>query len=365
MQKAATILGTRPEILKLSPVLPLLDKEFIHILIHTNQHYSYRMDRIFFKELNLKEPDFNLDVGSGTHAEQTSKMLIGIEKILLQEKPDVVIVNGDTNTTMSGALAAAKLNIPLMHIEAGCRSFNKRMPEEINRIIADHCSSLLIAPDKASYDNLIKEGIPKKSIFLTGNTAVESALRNRAYAKKSAILKKLDLKSKEYILCTIHRAENTNNVDVFEGLIKALNEISNQIKIIFPLHPRTKNIITENKINLNKNLKIIEPQGYVDFLCLLENALLVMSDSGGIQEEAAALSTPCLILRSETEWIYLTKAGKNILLGTNPKIIVEKTMHLLNNRKEIEKIRKIRVNLKKNASQKIINILKERLENKK
>lgn len=359
MLKAATILGTRPEIIKMSPLLPKFDREFSHILIHTNQHYSENMDKVFFNELSLSKPNYNLNAGSGTHAEQTAKMMIGLETVLLKEKPDFVVVNGDTNTTMAGALTSAKLNIPLVHVEAGCRSFNRSMPEEINRIIADHCSNLLAASDRISYGNLIREGIKKKSIFVSGSTAIEATLRNRAFSRKSNILEELELGEKYYILCTLHRAENTNNIGVLKGIIGALNNISSRIQLVFPIHPRTIKIIKQNKIKISPKIKVIEPRGYIDFLKLMDNALLIMSDSGGIQEEAAALNTPCLILRKETEWTYLTEAGKNILLGTNPKTIIEKTSQLINNRKQIHNMEKIKIITDDDASGKIINELKE------
>jgi len=357
--KAVTILGTRPEIIKMSPLLPKLDKGFNHVLIHTNQHYSENMDRIFFRELKLQEPRYNLNIGSGTHAEQTSKMMAGLEKALLRENPSFVVVNGDTNTTMAGALTAAKLRIPLVHVEAGCRSFNRNMPEEINRIIADHCSNFLVATDKTSHDNLISEGIPKKSVVVSGSTAIEAALRNRKFAGKSQISNELGLKKKKYILCTIHRAENTNNVNILKGIVEALNSLSRKIRIVFPMHPRTGKIIKENKIKLSTNMKTIEPQGYLEFLNLMDNSLLVMSDSGGIQEESAALDVPCLILRNETEWTYLTEAGKNMLLGTSAKGIISKTEYLLNSRKELEKMSRIRIGVEGNASKVIMKAIKK------
>jgi UDP-N-acetylglucosamine 2-epimerase len=242
--KVITILGTRPEITKLSPVLPVFDKEFDHKVIHTGQHYSYTMDRIFFEELRLRKPDYNLNVGSGTHAEQTAKMLIGIEKILIKEKPDYVVVFADPNTPLAGALAAAKLHIKVVHMEAGTRSFNRKMPEEINRVLIDHCSDILLAPDKKAVQNLAKEGI-EKNVYLVGSTAYEAALRNGEFAKNSNLLNKLKIKKREYILTTVHRAENTNDKKVLGELIGAVNNISEYIDIVLPLHPRTLKLCGE------------------------------------------------------------------------------------------------------------------------
>jgi len=362
MKKIITILGTRPEITKLSPLLPLLDKEFEHIIIHTGQHYSFNMDKIFFHELSIREPDYRLDIGSGTHAEQTGKMMIEIEKILLKENPNAVLVFADPNTPLAGALAASKLNIYLVHLEAGCRSFNKKMPEEINRILIDHCSDLLLAPDKKAYDNLLKEGLPKERIKIVGSTAIEASLRNRELARNSNILKKLIIQSGKYILCTIHRAENTDDLNILRNIFCSLNEIAKSIQIVFPMHPRTKKAILNDNSPINKKIKIIEPQGYFNFLKLLDNSLFVMSDSGGIQEEAAALNVPCLILRNETEWTYLTDAKKNMLIGTEPRKIIEKVKYLLSDRKQIDAMKKVNLKLDKEVSRHILCELKNELQ---
>lgn len=355
--KILTILGTRPEIIKLSPVIPLLDKEFNHVLIHTGQHYDYNMDMVFFEELNLRKADYLLKIGSGSPIYQISEAIKKLEHILIEEKPDKVLVFGDTNAPISGALVSSKLNLFLVHLEAGCRCFNQ-IPEETNRIVTDHCSDLLLVPDKKAHENLINEGIPKNKIITVGSTAIESSLRNIRYAKKSEVLKNLELIKYNYILCTTHRAEITNNKEKLSGIINAINEISKQIKVVFPVHPRTNKVIKRYGIKLNENMKIIKPQGYLDFLKLLKNCLFTITDSGGIQEEAAALNTPCLICREETEWTYLTDIGKNILVGTSKENIVKKAKDLLENRDKLDTIRAIKVNLDDKISTKIIRALK-------
>ncbi len=355
--KIITILGTRPEITKLSPLLPVLDREFNHLLIHTGQHYDYEMDEVFFEELNLRRPDYNLNIGSGSHASQVAAMMIRIEEILLQEEPDVVIVFADPNTPLAGALVAVKLHIPLIHLEAGCRSFNKKMPEEINRIVCDHCADLLLAPDETAKRNLLNENIPESKISVTGSLAIESSLRNVLISReKSTVLADLKLKPKEYLLATLHRAETTDDFRILKGVMESLENISKEIKIIFPLHPRTKKVLESNNyVSFAKNIIFTKPLGYLDFLQLLDNSLLVMSDSGGIQEEAAALNVPCLILREETEWTYLIDAGKNKLLGRDKDKIVITTLELLHNPAHLDNMKSVQLNLNTHVSQKIID----------
>jgi len=354
--KIATILGTRPEIIKLSPLIPLLDEEFNHILIHTGQHYSYNMDKIFFDELNLRNCDYTLNIGSGTHAAQTGKMMMEIEKLLLKEKPDLVVVQGDTNSTLAGAITASKLNINIAHVEAGCRSFDKKMPEEINRILVDHCSNILFAPDNNAINNLTAEGIQKNSFYLVGNTSIDACLRVVDLFNLSQ-LKELGLKKQNYALLTVHRQENTE-YNKLKEIIKAMNFISEQIKIVFPVHLRTKKIIEEHDIQINDNILLIDPTGYKDFIGLVANSKFVMTDSGGIQEECGVLDVPCLILRENTEWAYLVDLGKNMLIGTNYKNITNIVHDLLINDWKLEEMRNVKAPIKKGVSEKIVSILK-------
>jgi UDP-N-acetylglucosamine 2-epimerase (non-hydrolysing) len=329
--KISIILGTRPEIIKLSPIIRILEKtsEDWHI-IHTNQHYSENMDKIFFKELNLPNPKYNLNIGSGTHGEQTGKMLIKIEKVLLKEKPDVVIVQGDTNTVLAGALVASKLKIDIAHVEAGLRSFDRTMPEEINRVLTDHLSSYLFAPTEIAKNNLLREGIDKEKIFVVGNTIVDATLQNLKIAEKNIDVKDfLNGIDNNYFLLTLHRAENVDNKNRLKEIIDALFEMIEIYKkpIIFPIHPRTKNRLKEfnlfERLKSNKNIEIIEPVGYLEFLMLEKNAELILTDSGGVQEEACILKVPCITLRDNTERPETVEVGANILVGSDKNKLIE------------------------------------------
>ncbi|HIQ38831.1 MAG TPA: UDP-N-acetylglucosamine 2-epimerase (non-hydrolyzing), partial [Methanothermococcus okinawensis] len=268
---------------------------------------------------------YNLNVGSGTHAEKTGKMLIGIEKVLLMEKPDVVLVQGDTDTVLAGALAASKLNIKIGHIEAGLRSYDKNMPEEINRVLTDHISDYLFAPTEKAKDNLLREGIDLDKIFVTGNTIVDGIYQNLEIAKlKSKILNELDLKEREYFLVTTHRKENVDNKNRLEGILKGLELISKEydFDIVFPIHPRASKRIKEFGLKVNDSIKVIEPLGYLDFLKLEAGARLILTDSGGIQEESCILRVPCVTLRDNTERPETLEVGSNVLVGTIPERIL-------------------------------------------
>lgn len=329
--KVCFILGTRPEIIKCAPVIRECQKENIpFVLIHSGQHYSYEMDQIFFEELNLPKPDYGLDVGSGTHGEQTAKILERTEKVLMKEKPSVVLVQGDTNTVIAGALAAAKLHIAVGHIEAGLRSYFREMPEEINRILADNLSDFLFAPTKQSQEILIKEGFDKDKVFAVGNTVVDATLQHIDIAKeKSNILEGLKLKAKEYFLITSHRPENVDNPERLKSILESLVEVSNryQLPVVWPIHPRTNKMIDELGLNsLLKdiyNLKIIKPLGYFDFLNLQYNAKIILTDSGGVQEESCILGTPCVTLRDNTERPESIDVGANMLSGVETKKIIQ------------------------------------------
>lgn len=354
--KIITILGTRPEIIKLSPLIPLLDKEFEHILIHTGQHYDYNMDKVFFEQLHLLEPKYQLNVGSHLQGKQAGIMLEKIEGVLLQEKPRLVIVQGDTNTTMAGALAASKLHLPVLHLEAGCRSFNRKMPEEINRIIADHIADYCIAPDEKSQQNLLREGINQEKIFQLGSTAFDAVERNKAFTQER-ILPELNIEQEGFILVTLHRAENTNDINTLRNIIAALNQIPKNVPVIFPVHPRTKKVFSESNIECSENIKIVEPQPYLSFLALLSNCKFCITDSGGIQEEALAFNVPCVIPRNETEWTRLVEAGKNFLAGTSTETVLGVVNKLLD-RTELQRIKEINYPFDTRVAEKIVQVIK-------
>lgn len=314
MPTILTILGTRPEIIKLSPVIPLLDQRFDHVLVHSGQHYSYEVDAIFFEELGLPSPDHTLGIGSASHGEQTARILMRLEPVLLERRPDAVLVQGDTNTTMAGALCAAKLGIPVVHLEAGGRSFNRRMPEELNRVIVDHLAALLLAADETANRNLLAEGLPAERIHVIGSTAIDAVDRNRGFAEQSPILDRMELAPGEYLALTMHRAENTTP-ETLPGMLRALEELSESHTIVFPVHPRTTAALRQQGLALPPRVRACEPLGYLDTLRLVGSARALLTDSGGLQEEAAVLGTPALLLRNETEWRYLIDAGVHVLIG--------------------------------------------------
>jgi UDP-N-acetylglucosamine 2-epimerase (non-hydrolysing) len=331
--KIAFVLGTRPEIIKLAPVIKECQKrKFNFFIIHTNQHYSENLDKIFFKELKLPLPKYNLNIGSGSHAYQVGAALIEIEKILIKEKPDLVLVQGDTNSTLAGALAAVKIGMKIAHIEAGLRSGDRQMPEEINRILVDHISDFLFTPTKEAQKNLIFEGINKDKIFVVGNTIVDSVIQNLSITKKRyKILNKLGLKPKQFFLLTLHRQENVDNKERLHNIFEALGDIYNKynLPIIFPIHPRTDNRIKNFKIDIPEGIMKIEPVGFLDFLLLENNAKLIFTDSGGVQEEACILKVPCVTLRDTTERPETLKIKSNILADHNKKKILKATEIML------------------------------------
>jgi len=304
--KLALILGTRPEIIRMSPLIRFLEKEgesrrIEFLIIHTGQHYDYEMDSIFFEELFLPDPEYNLKVGSGSHAKQFNKMSVMIEGILKKESPDATLVYGDTNTTLAGSLTSSKLGIPSIHLEAGCRSFDMNMPEEINRVCSDHISRILFPPDETAYSNLVKEGIEEERIFKCGNPLIDVCLENSEIAEeKSDILNKLELKG-EYAVLTLHRQENVDNEERLRNILENISEID--IPVVFPIHPRTDKMIEKFGIkDMIKGIKVTKPLGYLDFLKLMKNCKYVMTDSGGIQVESNILDKPCIVLRDTTEW---------------------------------------------------------------
>jgi UDP-N-acetylglucosamine 2-epimerase len=320
--KIASVVGARPNFVKLAPVSRELRKEFDEVIIHTGQHYNYDMDRIFFDDMGIPAPRYHLGVGSGNHGYQTGEMLRRIEEILLDEKPDAVLVFGDTNSTLAGALAAVKLHIKVAHVEAGLRSYNRRMPEEINRVLVDHCSDLLLCPTRTAVENLKKEGITS-GICLTGDVMVDAQRDCTLIAeRKSHILGELGLEPKKYYLTTIHRAENTDDPQRLKNIVEALEEIGD---VVFPCHPRAEKYLKQLGLweGLVAQARVIKPVGYLDMIMLEKNARKILTDSGGVQKEAYLLSVPCITLRDETEWVETVEDGWNVLAGADKKKIVE------------------------------------------
>lgn len=331
--KLSIILGTRPEVIKMSPVIRECERKNLdYFILHTGQHYSYNMNKIFFEQLSLPEPRYNLDVGSGSHAEETARILIGIEKILLKENSDIVLIEGDTNTVLAGALAASKLHIKVGHIEAGLRSYDKRMPEEINRILTDHISDYLLAPTEKAKKILLKEGISEDKIFVTGNTIVDAVFQSLKIAnEKIAILNKLSLQPKNYFLVTLHREENVDNKERFTRILKSLDQLGSEfyLPVIYPIHPRSQKRMKEFNIKTDY-VKLIQPVDFLSFLQLESNARLVLTDSGGVQEESCILDIPCVTLRDSTERPETLEVGANILAGNNSDKILESAKLMVN-----------------------------------
>ena len=340
MRPIIVVVGARPNFMKMAPLYSELKKRNLNaLLVHTGQHYDQNMSNIFFEELGMPKPDIYLGVGSETHAKQTAKIMIDFEHVCTENKPQRVIVAGDVNSTIACALVATKLNIPVDHVEAGLRSFDNTMPEEINRILTDRISSLLFTPSKDANTNLINEGINPDSIKLTGNIMIDSLVSNLEKTN-TKILKKLNIKEKQYALVTLHRPSNVDKKDILVDIFSALNRISEKIPVVFPLHPRTKNKMKEFNIQHNNNARIIftEPLGYLDFLSLTKNTKLVLTDSGGIQEETTALGIPCLTLRENTERPITVKEGTNKIIGNTKSRIIEEFNYVLSNEGQSYKI---------------------------
>lgn len=318
MLKPAFVFGTRPEIIKLAPVIRAFERRGIEpLIVHTGQHYDYEMSKIFLEELELHKIDYHLEVGSGTQAYQTGIAMIKIEEVLMEEKPDVTLVQGDTNTVLAGALASVKLRIPVAHVEAGLRSFDRTMPEEINRILADHASEILFAPTEDAKKNLEREGIVE-GVYVVGNTIVDAVLQNSEIAeRKSRILETLGLEPKEYALLTAHRAENTDSEENLKKLVEIIESLP--IPVVYPVHPRTEKRLKSfglwERLEAKEHVVLTKPLGYLDFLKLQKNAKFVLTDSGGVQEESIILNVPCLTLRYNTERPETIKAGGNVLVG--------------------------------------------------
>ncbi len=315
-----SIVGARPQFIKAATVSRALRQRHREVLLHTGQHYDYGMSEQFFQELTIPAPDINLNVGSGPHGAQTAAMLEGIERALLQKKPDRVLVYGDTNSTLAGALAAAKLNIPVAHVEAGLRSFDRQMPEEINRVVTDHLSTQLFCPTPTAAHNLAQEDI-RRGVYIVGDVMYDAALYyGQLAASQSTILARLALSPQGYLLATVHRAANTDHVERLRAIMDAFARID--APIVLPLHPRTRQAIRRAEIVLACNVRAIEPVGYLDMIVLERNARLILTDSGGVQKEAYFYAVPCVTLRPETEWVETVHSGWNVLVDADREAIV-------------------------------------------
>ena len=330
--KIAIILGTRPEIIKLAPVIKILEsKKADFFVVHTGQHYTRQLDRVLFEQLELPLPEYNLEIGSGSHAVATGRMLIGIEEVLLKEKPEIVLVEGDTNSILAGALAAVKLGVKVGHVEAGLRSYDRSMPEEINRVLTDHISDYLFAPTSKARDILLGEGIDDANIYVTGNTIVDAVYRNVELARKKVdILKTRDLKTKDYFLVTLHRQENVDNRNRFASILEGLDKVSStfSLPVFYPVHPRSAKMMTEFQLDHGQVI-LAEPVDFLSFLQLENNARLILTDSGGVQEEACIMQVPCVTLRDNTERPETVEVGANIVAGSTPGKILESARIML------------------------------------
>ncbi len=357
MIKLLTIIGARPQIIKSAALSRSIKNKFanqIHeVIVHTGQHYDDNMSQVFFDELDIPNPNYNLNAGSGSHGKQTAAMIDGIEEILLIEKPNCIVLYGDTNSTLAGAIAASKIQVPIVHVEAGLRSFNKSMPEEINRIICDRVSTLLFSPTKAGFNNLLKEGFKKNNpgpysfdnpkIYHCGDVMFDNSLFFSSLTNHSTtVLSDNNLEIGKYVLVTIHRNNNTDEPERLNALFRSINKISNEnkIKIILPLHPRTNKLLAQNvsselysTIKTNERIKIIPPVSFLEMIALEKNAFLIMTDSGGVQKEACFFKKPCIILRSETEWLELVESGSAVLVDADEDKIINAFLHFKQSKK--------------------------------
>ena len=366
--KIISVVGARPNFMKIAPIHKAIQNHNAqypasavhHQVCHTGQHYDEKMSKIFFKDLGLPEPDFYLGVGSGSHTEQTAKTMLEFEKVLLKEKPDLIIVVGDVNSTVACSLVASKLNIKIAHVEAGLRSYDRTMPEEINRILTDSISDFLFVTEQSGVNNLIKEGVSPEKIFFVGNVMIDSLVHNIPKSINSDIFSTLGLLNKKqvqpFVLITLHRPSNVDSKEYMNEFFEMLVRISEQRKIIFPLHPRTKKNLSENGLleNLNEQIILTDPIGYVDFLALTRNAELIITDSGGIQEESTFLGIQCITVRNNTERPITVEVGTNQLIGTDLKKVEQTALDIFNGKVKYGKIPKL---WDGKASERIIEIL--------
>ncbi len=327
MKKVLHIVGARPNFMKVAPIHKAIARRgrLSQLLVHTGQHYDVKMSDVFFTDLGMPAPDVFLGVGSASHAEQTARVMIELEKVFLREQPDLVSVVGDVNSTLAGALVASKMGIRLAHVEAGLRSFDPRMPEEINRVVTDRLADLLLTPSPDADENLRKEGVPPERIHLVGNVMIDTLLASKARAETLSTVAELGLTPRAYAVCTLHRASNVDDPEVLGGLLSALVHVALRLPVLFPVHPRTRKVLADQGLSglleRSPGLRLVEPMGYLEFLALTSQARLILTDSGGLQEESTALGVPCLTLRENTERPITVAQGTNLVVGTDPERI--------------------------------------------
>ncbi|MBI3182710.1 MAG: UDP-N-acetylglucosamine 2-epimerase (non-hydrolyzing) [Myxococcales bacterium] len=338
MKTVVHVVGARPNFMKVAPIHRALARRgaLAQRLIHTGQHYDSQMSDVFFQDLGMPPPDVHLGVGSGSHAEQTARVMVELEKALEKEPPELVSVVGDVNSTLAAALVASKLLIPVSHVEAGLRSFDRTMPEEINRVVTDRLAELLLTPSPDADDNLLREGVEKSRIFRVGNVMIDSLLSARAKAQALPVLGRMRLSPRSYAVCTLHRPSNVDQPEVFPGILRALGAVSQRLPVVFPVHPRTRRMIAKHRLepllSSHPSLRLVEPMGYLEFLCLTSQSKLVITDSGGLQEESTALGIPCLTVRENTERPITVSEGTNLVVGTDPARILAEAERILEGR---------------------------------
>ncbi len=344
--KIISVVGARPNFMKIAPIARAIEEhnrkgnqpEMVSLIVHTGQHYDEKMSKLFFDDLGIPKPDYNLEVGSGSHACQTAEIMKRFEPVLQDEAPDYILVVGDVNSTIACALVAKKLGIKVIHVEAGLRSFDRTMPEEINRILTDAISDVLFITEPSAEKNLRDEGIPKEKIHFVGNVMIDTLLQHKAKAEKSTVLQELGLTEnsgspvRPYAVLTLHRPSNVDNHAILSDILAAVSEISDRMVVVFPVHPRTLNQIKKTNIRLNAQVKLIDPLGYLDFMKLVFHSRFVMSDSGGIQEETTVLGIPCLTLRMNTERPVTVEQGTNIMVGVDKSRILEESLKIIDGR---------------------------------
>lgn len=338
MKTVLHVVGARPNFMKVAPIHRAIREQgrLGQVLVHTGQHYDVKMSDVFFTDLGMPAPDVHLGIGSGSHAEQTARVMIELEKVFLERKPDLVSVVGDVNSTLAAALVAAKMSIPVSHVEAGLRSHDRKMPEEVNRIVTDRLSDYLLTPSSDAGENLLHEGTEPEKIHFVGNVMIDSLLASKEKAEQLPTLRDLRLEPKAYAVCTLHRPANVDDPARLAGLLDALGFVSERLPVMFPVHPRTRKVIADaglsSKLEQFKDLRMVDPMGYLEFLALTSQARLILTDSGGLQEESTALNVPCLTLRENTERPITVAVGSNLVVGTDPARIKDEASKILEGR---------------------------------